>query len=540
MNLPTSENLLLYLSALSGTILFLFSIQSLGNEVQDIANENFRKKLAKWVQNRFSGALAGAISTAIVHSSTAITTITLALVNSGVISFHDSLGVIFGSGIGTTITAQIALLSDTPIAPILVILGFGMQFLGKKVKKYSNLVLYIGLILFSLGLVSSSIKILSDNHVFDTLFNYFTSPLLAFVLSFFFTVLVHSSSITTGLLVIFASTGVIPPNIAIAMVLGANMGTSISSLVVTHDYSLFAKRTGYANFFFKAIGSLLFMLFLGKYTELMGVITEDVAAQVALSHLIFNLVNTLFFLVILTPFEKFIRIVVPGDDKEVLLETKYIDNRENKEFKEGIEDIKNELVYSVDNTINIYEKSFGIYYNPTERMRLEIEKYETLNDYLDEAITKALLGLSRFKLTRKMAKESVVLVKISNTIEQLGDLGLDFGNVFRRMHKSDISPDEIPLNRLTELYDKLIELFEAIKVQIKEQDKEELKKIKGYEEEIYLIIREEYDRHVQRLQDSTNYDGNVFVDAVSIIELSVSKLRDIRKLLLGFVREFNR
>lgn len=540
MNLPTSENLSLYLSALAGIVLFLFSIQLLGNEVQTLATEKFRKTLTKWVKNRYTAALAGALSTALVHSSTAITTITVALVNSGVISFSDSLGVILGSGVGTTITAQIALLSDTPIAPILVIVGFLMQFLGKKVKKYSNLVLYMGLILLSLGFVSTSVTTLSQSGVFDTLFSSFSNPLLAFLLSFFFTVLVHSSSITTGLLVIFASTGVIPPNIAIAMVLGANMGTSISSLIVTHDYSLFAKRTGYANFFFKAIGSLVFLIFLRQYTELIGMITPNVAQQVALSHLIFNLINTFVFLLFLTPFEKFIQIVVPGDDKEVLLETKYIDERRDKEFKEEIEDIKNELVYSVENTIRIYEKSLGIYYNPTERMRLEIEKYETLNDYLDDAITQALLGLSRYKLSRKVAKESVVLVKISNTIEQLGDLGIDFGDVFRRMHKSAISPDEIPLKRLTDLYDKLIELFEGIKVQIKKQDEEELKAMKNHEEEIYAIVREEYDRHVQRLQESTNYDGNVFVDAVSVIELSVSKLRDIRKLLLGFVREFKK
>ena len=131
-----------------------------------------------------------------------------------------------------------------------------------------------------------------------------------------------------------------------------------------------------------------------------------------------------------------------------------------------------------------------------------------------------------------------MLVKISNTIEQLGDLGVDFGDVFRRMHNSNISPDEIPLNRLTDLYDKLMQLFESIKVQLKVQDEDELKAMKVYEEEVYTIIREEYDLHVQRLQESTSYDGNVFVDAISVIELSVSKLRDVRKLLLGFVREF--
>lgn len=538
MNLSISESITASLIAIAGIVLFLFAIQSLGSEIQSGASEKFRNTLSKWVKNRFTASIAGAISTTIIHSSTAVITITVALVNSGVISFHDSLGVLLGSGIGTTMTAQIALLSDTPIAPILIIVGFAMRFLGKKIKKYANPVLYIGLILISLSLVSSSIGILNQNHAFDNVFSYLSNPLLAFIVSFLFTVLVQSSSITTGLLVIFAHNGILPANIGIAMVLGANMGTSISALIVTHDYSLFAKRTGYANFFFKAIGSLIFLLFLNQYTELMAMITPDLAQQVAFSHLIFNVLNTILFLIILTPFEKFIKKIIPGDEKEVLLETKYINEQETKVFDESIEDIRNELVYSIENTMNIYEKSLGIYYNPTERMRLEIDKYETLNDYLDDAITKAILDLTKFKLSKKRAKESVMLVKISNTIEQLGDLGVDFGDVFRRMHNSNISPDEIPLNRLTDLYDKLMQLFESIKVQLKVQDEDELKAMKVYEEEIYTIIREEYDLHVQRLQESTSYDGNVFVDAISVIELSVSKLRDVRKLLLGFVREF--
>ena len=538
MNLSTSENLSLYLSAIAGIVLFLFSIQSLGAQVQELANEKFRKALVKLVKNRFTATIAGALSTAVIHSSTAITTITIALVNSGIISFHNSLGIILGSGIGTTLTAQMALFSDTPIAPILVILGFSMKFLGKKIKKFSNIILYIGLILLSLGMVSSSINILSQTPVFTNIFGYLSSPYLAFIISFVFTVFANSSSVTTGLLVIFAMNGVLSPIIAIAMVLGANMGTGVTSLILTHDYSLFAKRAGVANFLFKTIGALIFLVFINQFTDLMGMISPNVAQQVASSHLIFNIVNTLFFLVVLTPFEKFINIVVPGNDKEVLLETKYIDSKANKDLKEEMKDIRNELIYSVDITMSIYEKGLGIYYNPSERMRLEIEKLETLNDYLDDAITKALLDLSGYKLSREMAKETVILVKISNTMEQLGDLAVDFGHIFKRMHNSSISADEIPLGRLTDLYDKLMALLDEMKVQIKKPNETDLKNLKDLEEEIYEITREEYDMHVHRLQNNTNYDGNVFVDAVSVIEVSTSKIRDIRKLLLAFVREF--
>jgi Na+/phosphate symporter len=169
---------------------------------------------------------------------------------------------------------------------------------------------------------------------------------------------------------------------------------------------------------------------------------------------------------------------------------------------------------------------------------MNISKLETLNDYLDDEITAAIVSLNKFKLSPEQAHKTVVLIKISNTIEQLGDLAEDLSEVFIRMHELNISPVGIDIEKLTDIHNKLISLFQEIKKDINKPEEEHLQYIKKKEEEIYEIIRQEYDLHVSKLQEVEEYNGNIFVDAVSIIELSVSKVRDIRKILLKHVREY--
>lgn len=538
MNLPYSEYLQIALFLLSAIILFLFAIESLGKEFLNLATESFRKVVSKLAKNRFLGAIIGAFSTAIVQSSTAITTVTITLVNTGIISFHDSLAIMFGSSIGTTLTAQLALLSSTPIAPILIILGFLLKFGPKKLRGASNPIFFMGFILFSLNLLSMAITPLKSSPEFLEVFASLSSPIVAYFIACIITVLFHSSTITSGIVVVLAAQGVLPVEIAVPMILGANLGTAVSTLIVTTDLNLFAKRAGYANVFFKAIGSLLFMIFVNQFISLLQLITDNVGQQAALGHLIFNSLNTVLFLILLDPFEKFILRIVPGNEEEVLFETKYIDEN-SKNLQDSFEDIKKEITHSIDNTIRVFQKALTIYYNPTQKTVMEIRKFETLNDFLDDEVTKALLSTTENRLSKKMAKASIMYMKISNTIEQLGDLGIDFGEAFTRMHKLGVSPDEIPINKLTEVFNLLVDLFKSIEAQVLNPKEKELQGVKEKEEQIYGIINDEFNIHVRRLQESQDYHGNIFVDAISIVELSVSKLREIRKLLLKFVREFD-
>ena len=536
--MPIESNYLqILLGGLSALILFIYAIDNLSKQLQQLASRKFHKAIGKAVKNKYLATLIGAGSTAIIQSSSAVTVMTIILVNTGIIPFTNSLAIILGSNIGTTITAQLALLNSTLLASILIIVGFIVSTVSKKLNVISKPIFFLGFILFSLSLLSNSIAPLRSDPNVVNIFAQLSSPLIAYGVGALFTGLVQSSSVTSGIVVILTSTGIIPVEVAIPIMLGANLGSSITGLIASSGLNLHARRAGFANFLFNAIGTILFMIFLSNLIHLAGTLSSIPAVQVALAHLIFNVINTVIFLIFIKPFEKLIVWIVKGTEKEILFKTKFLNGTKKKKVSNRIEDIEKEIAYSIENTIRIYQKAISVFYNPARLTLMNINKLETLNDYLDDEITDTIVSLTNSKLDIEQAHKTVVLIKISNTIEQMGDLGEDLAEVFLRMHKLGINPIGLDIERLTGIHSKLILLFREIKRDVLEPKEDHLLEIKQMEEEIYQMIREEFDLHVSKLQNVKEYDGNIFVDAVSIIELSVSKVRDIRKILLKHIRD---
>lgn len=540
MNIFQSEYITLILGFISALILFLFAIDNLSREIQELAANKFRDILGKLSKNKYLGTIFGAILTAIIQSSTAVTVMTVTLVNTGIISFSNSLGIIFGASIGTTVTAQLVLLDSTIFAPLLMIIGFLLNIFGKKTKFISKPIFFLGFLLFSLSLLSSTISPLRDNTDVMTFFSNLSNPLVAYLASMLFTAMIHSSSVTTGIIVILAQSGLISIDVSIPMILGANLGTSVTAIIASLKLNIYAKRVGLANFLFAGIGTLLFMIFLKPFSWSVQSFSSDPGVQTAFAHLLFNILNTLIFLTITKPFEKLITTLVKGNDEEVLFKTKYLKIDENGKPKKRIRHIKMEIGYSIENTIKIFQKAISIFYNPSDLSLMEIKKLETLNDFLDDEITKSILNLTKVKLSPRDAHSTVVLIKISNTIEQLGDSANDFSEVFLRMHKLGMSQKDVNIEKLTDIHNRLIDLFRDIERNIIDTDEKRLLAIKTKEEEITGMIAQHFDTHVLRLQKDVRYDGNIFIDAVSIIESSVYKVRSIRKLLLKQIREYGK
>lgn len=528
------------LGTLSALILFIYAIDNLSTELQELASEKFHKFVSKIVSNKYLGTAFGALSTAIVQSSSAITITTIALVNIGIIPFSQSLPVILGSNIGTTVTAQLALLNSTVFASGLIIIGFLIGALGKKYSIISKPIFFLGFILFSLSLLSNSIDPLKENPNIISFFSQLSNPLIAYISGILFTGLVQSSSITSGIVVILTQSGLIPVEVAIPMVLGANLGSSITGLIASLGLNVHAKRVGFANFFFNAIGTVIFMILIKPFTFFIQYLSDTPSLQVALAHLLFNLLNSFLFLIFINYFEKLVKIFIKGNEEEILFKTKYLNGTKKKKLKRRIDDIENEIAYSVENSIKIFQESISVFYNPSKLTLMNIQKLETLNDFLDDEITEHIVKLSKFKLSPKYAHKTVTLIKISNTIEMIGDLGEDLADVFSRMHSFGIDPKGVGIEKLTNVHSRLILLYKDIQENILDPEEKKLLAVKAKEEEIYELIRYEFDTHVIRLQGDDKYEGSIFVDAISIIESSVSKVRDIRKLLLKQVREYGK
>jgi len=479
MDIFSIESLQISLGIISALVLFLYAIDNLSKEMQELATEKFRSHVAKLTRNKYIGTLVGAIASAITQSSSAVTVITVVLVNIGIISFSNSLGVIFGSNIGTTLTSQLALIDSTLLASVLIIVGFFLGISGKKAKLLSKPVFFLGFILFSLSLLSSALEPIKNDPYVIELFSQLSNPILAYTISAMFTSVIQSSSITSGIIVILAQAGLIPIEVSIPMILGANLGSSITTLTASLKLNLFAKRVGFGNFLFNLIGSTLFMVFLPLFISVIQSFSSGIGIQTALAHFLFNVVNTILFLIFLKPFKKLIIKLIKGNEEEILFKTRYLGKHEKRlKAKQRIDNIKKELSYSIENTIKLYQLSLSTFYNSNGSNEMNIHKLETLNDYLDDEITRNILDLSKIKLGHETAHYTVTLIKISNTIEQLGDLALDFFQVFKRMHDLNIPYREIDIERLTDIYNRLMSLFRDVEKNIVSTSTKKLTKIK--------------------------------------------------------------
>jgi phosphate:Na+ symporter len=205
------------------------------------------------------GVVIGAIFTAVIQSSSATSVITIGLVNAGVLSFKNSVGIIFGANIGTTVTAQLVAFKLTAFAPLFIVVGFALSLVRTRASIFGKSIFYFGFVFFSLNLISSSLQPLHNE---PTLLEYLLrpqNPLLAVLAGCVFTALVQSSSVATGLAIIFTQQGLLGLENAVPIIVGANIGTTATALIAMFNMDLAAKKTALSHFLFNVGGVLLFI-----------------------------------------------------------------------------------------------------------------------------------------------------------------------------------------------------------------------------------------------------------------------------------------
>ncbi len=283
-------------------MLFLFGLEEFSAEIQRIGGDALREWLGGLTKTRWRGVLLGALATVIVQSSSAVTSLAVALVDAGTISFKSSLGILLGANIGTTSTAWLVSLKLESIGPVFIVFGTllsilptGWRFLGKTV-------FYFGFMFFSLDLVSGALKPMQDVPTVREILARSRSPLMGVLVGILMTALVQSSSITTGLAILLVQQGMMAATAAIPIVIGANIGTTSTGLIASLRMRPTARRTAVANLIFNTLGVLIFLPFLGGFSIAVVKYSGGPSLAVAWAHLIFNLVMTAVMLIGLRAF----------------------------------------------------------------------------------------------------------------------------------------------------------------------------------------------------------------------------------------------
>ena len=296
---PKEFSIFLMVTSLFGGMgMFLYGMEMMSNGMKIAAGNKMRSVLEKLTSNRLMAVGVGAFVTMVIQSSSATTVLLVSFVNSGFLTFVQGLGVILGSNIGSTITAQIVAFKVTDYALALVAVGALMSLFSKKdsTKNIGFVILGFGLLFYGMKVMSDTMKPLRSNQTFNDILIGLENPLMGILAGAAFTALIQSSSATTGIVITLASGGSITLEAGIPLIFGANVGTCVTALLAGLNASREAKRVAIAHVTFNLIGVGLFCFWIPTFADFISQTSDNIPRQIANAHTIFNILATLVFI----------------------------------------------------------------------------------------------------------------------------------------------------------------------------------------------------------------------------------------------------
>ena len=292
------DTVLLIITLTGGLAIFLLGLERLTESLRLIAGTRMRTVLRRLTANKFLGALTGAGVTAIIQSSSVTTVLVVGFISSGLMTLSQSIGVIMGANVGTTVTAQIIAFDLSRWALAIVATGFGVSFFSKKDDRrtWGVLVMGLGLVFFGMGLMADAMEPLRSYQPFIDFMARMENPILGIAAAAVFTALVQSSSATTGVVIVLAAQGLITLEAGIALILGANIGTSVTAQLAAMGKPREAQQAAMVHTLFNVIGVVIWIPFIGLLSTVVDSAGGGLARQIANAHTIFNVANLGLFI----------------------------------------------------------------------------------------------------------------------------------------------------------------------------------------------------------------------------------------------------
>jgi phosphate:Na+ symporter len=284
---------------IGGLGLFIFGMFLLSDSLKRLSLGLLKAMLEKVTKGRLKATVMGMVVTAIIQSSSATSVIVIGFLNAGFIPLVGAIAIMIGANVGTTVTAQLIAFKFTAVAPIFVFTGVVTSLAAKKDKHKNKgrALLGFGLLFLGLAMMSSAVKPLADNEMIRNAFvNFGTSPLLGILTGLVVTAILQSSSTTTGMIIAFASVGLLDLTAAVYLVFGVNIGTCATAGIASIGGNLSSKRLALGHTLFNVTGALIMLPLVPLYLKYIPMTSGDIARQIANSHTAFNVINTLIFL----------------------------------------------------------------------------------------------------------------------------------------------------------------------------------------------------------------------------------------------------
>jgi phosphate:Na+ symporter len=434
-----------------GLALFLFGMEQMADALKAVAGERMKLILAKLTANRFMGATTGAFVTAVIQSSSVTTVLVVGFITAGLMSMSQSVGVIMGANIGTTITAQIVAFKVTKAALLMIGAGFSMLFISKsdRIKQYGAMLMGLGLVFFGMSVMSEAMKPLRSYQPFLDLMIQMENPMVGILVAAAFTGLIQSSSATTGIVIVMASQGFITLPAGIALAFGANIGTCVTALLASIGKPREAVRAAIVHVLFNVAGVLLWLglinqlaefvtWFSPSHTELTGAdrLGAETPRQIANAHTIFNLANTLIFIGFTTQIARFVEWLIPDsalEEEGLVVSAKYLDEELLSTPSLALDRVRLEVLHMGESVQEMLDRIMPAILQGNMTSLIAVRDLDDKVDILYEQIVDYMGRISKRSLTDRQTEEFLKLMEAVNDLENIGDtietnlvdLGLD-------------------------------------------------------------------------------------------------------------------
>ncbi|WP_252502939.1 Na/Pi cotransporter family protein [Sporosarcina sp. Marseille-Q4943] len=528
---------------IGGLGIFLFSIKYMGDGLQKAAGDRLRSILDRFTTNPFMGVLVGIIVTVLIQSSSGTTVITVGLVSAGFMTLRQAIGVIMGANIGTTITAFIIGLDVGAYALPIMALGAVLIFFFKKnsIKNVGEVVFGFGGLFLGLELMSAGMKPLRSLSVFhDFTVSMADHPVLGVVAGTVFTLIVQSSSATVGILQGLYAENLVSLQAALPILFGDNIGTTITAVLASIGASVAARRAAATHVLFNVVGSVIFLILLYPFTLYVEWISElldlESKMQIAFAHGTFNVLNTVIQFPLIGAWALLVTKVIPGKDVTIEYRPKHLDpNFINQSPSVAIGQAKEEIIRMGDFAVQGMEETYEYLKTSNKRHAETAYQIEDAINNLDRKITDYLVDISAVNISPVESARHVMLMDTVRDIERIGD---HFENIielidFREVNRVKLTEDA--MGDLTEMFTLTIATVDKAVRSLDMNDIELAKEVAEQEALIDKMERKFRKNHIIRLNEGhcSAQAGMVFVDIVSNLERIGDHAVNIAEAILG-------
>ncbi len=518
-----------------GLAFFLFGMNVMSKGLETMAGGGFERTMRNVTSNDFLGFFLGAGITIAIQSSSAMTVMLVGLVNSGIMEFSNTFGMIMGSNVGTTLTAWllslagledsnffIALLNPSNFAPILAFIGIAMQMLsnGEKKKQLGNIFIGFAILICGMDLMSDSMHSVRTIPGFDSFLATLKSPMIALLISTVFTGVIQSSAATIGIVQALALSGGITWQMAIPLVLGANIGTCVTALISSIGTNKNAKRVVIMHFFVNVFGSLLCMVIMYVLKAFgVGILSAEIAmVGVAIIHTLFNTINTVILIPIKKLIIKFCVLVVPEGEEKT--HTVFLDERIFNNVPLALSECRRltiemakhtmDALMTAIETVDIYDKEKIEY----------VREAETLTDKYEDKLGTYLVRLSSKDLTADESHGVARMLHSLSDFERICDHALNVCDLAQEIKDKNITFSDEAKHEISVVTDALKEILKITVESFINDDVDLAAKVEPLEQIIDKLRDKLKARHVERLQkgECTVQLGFVFSDLLTNYE----------------------